>query len=536
MIKIPFKRFGVMLDMSRNAVMKPDVVKAFADEIASMGYNTLLLYTEDTYEIKEDPYFGARRGRYTKEDIRSIVAHCDALGMEVIPCIQTLAHMKTYLDWRKNKKLVDTGDIFLTDSEEVYALIRKMIRALRAAYTTKSIHVGMDEAHLLGLGKHLDLHGYESRFDILRRHLEKVCRIAKEEGFEPNIWSDMFFRLGNGGLYSLKKPHLEPSEFGELPEGLNLTYWNYYSTERSLYRAMLRAHKKFQRPIWFAGGAWSWKGWAPDNRYTVMSMFPGLSVAMEEGIENAFITTWGDNGGECSRFALLPSLFACARFVQGEKSMRVIKEEFKEKYGISYGDFESLDLRLDPKRKLAVNPEKYLLYNDPFIGKLDSTVTGKEAAFYRRAAAKFARLAKKGVYPKVFTNHAALSRTLSYKAELGVRTRALYQAGDKEGMKALLKEYTLARQNLKRFIQTETELWHWENRPQGFEIQEARLGGLLLRLSSCQKRLESWIETGEAIPELEEPALAFMGNDPDAKVEHLRIARYHEMITASSIK
>ena len=55
------ERFGVMLDMSRNAVMKPSEVKQFADIIKSFGYNMIQLYTEDTYEIYGEPYFGYLR-------------------------------------------------------------------------------------------------------------------------------------------------------------------------------------------------------------------------------------------------------------------------------------------------------------------------------------------------------------------------------------------------------------------------------------------------------------------------------------------
>ena len=42
---------GVMIYCSRNAVMKPKAVKQFADIIKAMGYDTLMLYTEDTYEV-----------------------------------------------------------------------------------------------------------------------------------------------------------------------------------------------------------------------------------------------------------------------------------------------------------------------------------------------------------------------------------------------------------------------------------------------------------------------------------------------------
>ena len=45
-----------MLDMSRNAVMHVPALKNFIITLSDMGYNTLLLYTEDTYEIPGEPY------------------------------------------------------------------------------------------------------------------------------------------------------------------------------------------------------------------------------------------------------------------------------------------------------------------------------------------------------------------------------------------------------------------------------------------------------------------------------------------------
>ena len=63
---------GVMLDCSRNAVMTVDAVKRYAELIKKMGYNTLMLYTEDTYEVNNQPYFGHLRGRYSKDEIKKI--------------------------------------------------------------------------------------------------------------------------------------------------------------------------------------------------------------------------------------------------------------------------------------------------------------------------------------------------------------------------------------------------------------------------------------------------------------------------------
>ena len=87
-----YKHFGVMLDCSRNAVMKPESVKKMIDILSVMGYNCLELYTEDTYELPDEPYFGYMRGRYTQEELRDIDAYARSKNMELMPCIQTLAH------------------------------------------------------------------------------------------------------------------------------------------------------------------------------------------------------------------------------------------------------------------------------------------------------------------------------------------------------------------------------------------------------------------------------------------------------------
>ena len=49
-----FRHFGVMLDCSRDGVMKVSAVKQMIDCLQKMGYNTLELYTEDTYEVEGD--------------------------------------------------------------------------------------------------------------------------------------------------------------------------------------------------------------------------------------------------------------------------------------------------------------------------------------------------------------------------------------------------------------------------------------------------------------------------------------------------
>lgn len=109
--------FGVMLDCSRNAVRNLTHLEEFIGYIALEGYNQLQLYAEDTYEIQGEPYFGYLRGRYTRDELCEIVNYADNFGIEVVPCIQTLAHLNQLFRWSSQyEKIHDIDDILFISS------------------------------------------------------------------------------------------------------------------------------------------------------------------------------------------------------------------------------------------------------------------------------------------------------------------------------------------------------------------------------------------------------------------------------------
>ena len=123
-----FERFGVMLDVSRNAVIKVTELKKYIDYISKMGYNCLELYAEDTYKIDGEPYLGYLRGGYTKEEIKEIDAYAKSKGIELIPCIQTLAHITNMCKIPNYWDIIDCDDILLIDSEKTYAFLDNIFK------------------------------------------------------------------------------------------------------------------------------------------------------------------------------------------------------------------------------------------------------------------------------------------------------------------------------------------------------------------------------------------------------------------------
>ncbi len=543
MATFKFDTFGIMIDMSRNAVMSMDGLKRFLPILKKMGYNCVLLYTEDTYEVDGEPFFGYMRGRYTKEELKELDAFAASLGMTLIPCIQTLAHLNATVRWRQMP--IDLDDILLVGDERTYELIDHMFRTLSECFTSKKIHIGMDEAHMLGRGAHLDKHGYEKADALMKRHLARVCEIAEKYGFELMIWSDMFFRPWNNGKYFAHTQELPEEYVDALPESVTPVYWDYYRITEKAYSEMIENHHQLSKKTWFAGGCWSWAGFAPFNKFSLTTMKPALDACKKHRVKNVFMTMWGDNGGECSHFSQLPALFYLAQYAKGITDESIIKDRFEKRFGIPFDDFMKLDLPNDitPQtheavndagevmREIPVNPCKYMLFSDCFNGFLDYTVKEGGGDTYARHAEELHRIAKTSRrYGYLFDTAAKLCDALAVKYELGVRTRKAYKDGDTAALKALAEnEYAEAIRRIRLFIKAFQKQWYTENKTSGFDVQEIRLGGLLCRLDSCRKRLLDYADGKiDRIEELEAEILPY-----GRKEESINFNRYAETVTGN---
>lgn len=322
-------------------------------------------YTEDTYEIDNQPLFGYMRGKYTRAEIKDIDSYCSHIGIELIPCIQTLAHLGRIFKWQEYKDINDCDDILLVDEKRTYELIDDMLRTVSECFTSRKIHIGMDEAERVGLGKYRERNGVCDRFDIINRHLHRVCGIAEDYGLKPMIWSDMFCSLASEtGDYYEGCDISAITEKADLPENAALVYWDYYSREYERCFNMIKLNQAFGRDVIFAGGAWTWKGFAPDNAMSIENTEPALNACRDAGVKNILMTVWGDDGAECSCFAVLPALMYAAEKSGGNDSSDDMKERFKKITGCGFDAFMLLDKLDTPGGRHTYNPSKYLLYND----------------------------------------------------------------------------------------------------------------------------------------------------------------------------
>ena len=519
-----FSSCGAMVDCSRNAVLTVEAVRRYIDQLACLGMNMLMLYTEDTYEVPGYPYMGYLRGRYSQQDLRELDAYAAALGVELVPCIQTLGHMRQFLQWEENAHLRDQMDVLLIGEEKTYDLIEAQIRAMRACMKTDRIHIGMDEAHGVGLGEYLLKNGMTDRHALLCRHLERVVALCEKYGFRPIMWSDMFFRLGSktNEYYDLEAD--VPQHVIDSIPAVDLCYWDYYHEDEAFYDAMLSAHERMGGKTVFAGGVWTWSGFLPQVKKTEATMFPALAACAKHKVDTVFATLWGDDGAETNVFlasSMLPIFsescwqgYDCAKaemILAGECLTGMPREAL-----LALGEFY-------PSEK-DVRTGKSLIWCDPLYPIHDTMGDSFDEAMARSARALEAL--RKYKEETVSEYAVLLFEIVKEKARILRDLREKYLADDRvwltelvqTGIPALINQYA-------KLMGIHRRLWERDYKRNGWEVVCLRYGGVMARLADMADELVRYL-AGElnTMAELDETPL-----DPARFAQH-----YMHMSTPSA--
>lgn len=542
-----FNTNGIMLDCSRNCVPTVDAAKAFLRKLALMGLNFAMLYTEDTYVIEGEPYFGYMRGAFTADEIRALDDYAYGLGIELIPCIQTLGHYTHVLKWPAYNDVRNTLDIMLIDEEKTYAFIEKSIVAATAPYRSKRIHIGLDEADDLAEGVYRKLHGLKDGTELMQRHVERVLGIVHKLGLQPMMWSDMYFRPTFGKYYEFEREMPEAVAQG-VPRGVQQVFWDYYHETQAEYDHMFHLHEKLGSDTIFAGGIYTWLGAAPDYQKTINSMVPALYSAKANGVKEVFATIWSNDGAECPYVA---SLYGCQLFAEfgytGAYDPQQLKTRFAECCGADADMFLELT-RLDYLPGDLVGQEvstpgspkrsKNLLFEDPLMPLFEKDFAGMDlVGHYADFEKKFADYAKQNPqYALLFDFYAKYARVVAGKCLWRSKAANAVRSNDRAAAAALAKMALDMKKDTEVFIDAWRELWHAYNKPFGFELLDIRMGGVLSRLSTAAQRMQAFADGRLLdIEELSCQKLPFSRNMEGVPFGTVRKQKWHDFATVNTM-
>ena len=508
-----FDLINIMVDTSRNAAPNINHLKKWLKYFALMGINSLMLYTESNYEVPGEKFWGYNLGKYTINELKELDAFADDLGIEMFPCIQTLAHLKRTLQWGAYSEVQDTQSVLLVGEDKTYKLIDKIIQASVKPYKSNRIHIGMDEAWDLGLGMFLNKNGYKTKPEIMEGHLEKVIKIVNKYNLKPMMWSDMFFRASSAtGEYYDTAVRFSNEIKKNIPENVSLVYWDYYHTDKGSYEYFLDKHFEISKSPIVATGANTWSRFWADYASSFAILDPCMMVCKEKNIKEVILTIWGDDGNECDYYSVMP---IAQYFADHAFNHKVNNESFQNNLfgscNIRFKEWEPAGM-IDFFKGVSIptlngNPSKYLLWEDLLFGTMQYSVKNLNLKTHYKDIARALEksIRNKGNFNRHLNLPYQLVKVLAVKCDLPTRIQSAYLLKNKNLLKQIVNnDIPFLKKEITKLWKLHSSLWFEIYKPQGWETLEARYGGLLLRLETVRERLESYI-SGEldVIEELE---------------------------------
>ncbi len=514
--KAGMQTVGIMLDCCRNAVLTVDQVKKWLRRVALFGYNWVMLYTKDTYELPGEEYFGYLRGRYSADELREIDNYAGKLGIQMVGCIQTLGHLEPTLRWPAYNEIKDTSSVLLTTEQKSYELIGKMLDFYSSAYNSRRIHIGMDETHDLGRGRYLTVNGYRDAYEIYNDHLSKVAKMCKERGLEPMIWSDMFFRLG-----CTSRDYYDPSTVipdkvkANIPKSVQLTYWDYYHVDQKFYEDWIGRHRDLGFEPVMASAIWTWPVFWYDHEHSVKTFTPCINACLKEDVNEIIFTMWGDDGGYCDWDSALAGLCYAAELIYKNGSEPDVDAIAKRFSSVCNADYEMhvTAAKINPPPEMDV-VSSAILWDDPLLGIYWKSLQARDdidlvelEKNYRVIQKKLADCRNPGFAGNI-KHAAAVADALASKIQAANLLYNIYFSENaNKNYGEVIDAAETALSAIKFLTDSFREFWYERYKTFGFEVMQIRLAGLSARFEELIKRLKD-LDAGriESIPELEEQA------------------------------
>lgn len=212
----PFKQRIFHLDL-RVQVMTPKALHRLVEELAALDYTGIIMEWEATFPYRRHATI-SNASAYTPAEVKSFLAHCNDLGLEVIPLQQCFGHVEYILRHPRYQHLQederDRCQFCARKIKGVQKLVRELLADLREFHSGQWLHLGGDETYLLGHCR--ECRDYAEKHGLARLYTEFMSVMlheAKQAGFKPLIWADMLLK--------------HPECIDLLPKDTVLIDWNY---------------------------------------------------------------------------------------------------------------------------------------------------------------------------------------------------------------------------------------------------------------------------------------------------------------------
>lgn len=502
------KSAGVMIDASYSGVVSVDGVKKYIDYMAASGLNLLMLYTEDTYEVKKYPQMGYQRGRYTREELKEIDAYAAKMGVELVGCIQTLGHMEHVVKWKAFSDIRENACLLLPGEEKTYEFIEECIKTISENIGSRRIHVGLDETFGLceGDSKYKVKHGACNPLDVYTEHVNRVNAICEKYGLRPMMWSDCFFRYsmketGYGVQYSADEP-IPQEILDRVPKNMDMVYWEYELRDKEKYAAIINAHKVFGGETVMATANWNWDGQLPSVDYAFTTQGAALEAVKECGVNTAISTLWQSQEHADYLLSLPSVVFYGQHRYNDDASEKAVERLLRNNTGMELSAIKEMKVYHRNYEHIFFGGERYFQCST-LLNTVGQAHDNPDKAM--KQAAENLRKYDSKRWNKHYEFSALILEIASIKCKIYNELHVEYKNNNNKYLKNLAEDVLPELiEKYKKALALRKEIWFATQKPYAFDRYVRLYGGCIADVRYTIDRLEDWLNgKAETIEELE---------------------------------
>jgi hypothetical protein len=310
---LPYR--GVMIDMSHGPLPTVEEVKRQLDFLARWKANQYYFYNEANIQLDGYPLLN-RRGRFSKDEVRQIVAYGRERHIDVIPCLELYGHLHDLFRVEKYSTLADVphGTEFDPRNPKAMALLSDWVNQFAQLFPSPFVHIGFDETFQIEIAAK-ESGGAANPAKLFVQQLSNVAHLFMEHGKTVMAWGDIMVKY--------------PEIVSQLPPGLVAVAWEYDPGPEQHYEHWLGPLAAHHVPHIVATGVTSWNQIAPDFARSVENIDTFLASGRKSGAMGIMNTIWTDDAQMLMRMAWPGIAYGAA---EGWQSTPIERRQFFSEY------------------------------------------------------------------------------------------------------------------------------------------------------------------------------------------------------------
>jgi hexosaminidase len=297
---------GVMIDFSEGELIRVSEAERQLDLMARFKANQYYFYSEASIHFDGYDIVNAN-GRYSRQQVRQVIAYAHQRHIEVVPCMELYGHMHNLFRYEKyaDLSLPRYGGEYDPRNPRMYKVLDNWIAQTANLFPGPWYHVGFDEPWSLGkIGVVPGKDPFKTFMDVLGHVAEQAKSHGKRIGFFADI---------NEGASTLSK---HPELLKYVPAGAIAFPWVY--GVQSDYAPYVEPLAKRNIPTIVTPGVWGWNELFPDYHRSFFNINGLIATGRRFHTLGVLNTTWTDSRQTIYRQVLPGIAFGAAASWQSE--------------------------------------------------------------------------------------------------------------------------------------------------------------------------------------------------------------------------